>query len=221
VAWESVVETDLSSPLLGLRVFPAVLDELAGLPATVRDTLLRCICHYCWRHPRRVWRSPVFQGLWITSAPWTGSTTAWSIKSMDQRRDYDADGPAPGRAWNSARRGLSPTRCNSPIGRGGQTRDAGTGQHAANCGLGGGEAAAGGNVYFPWKESSCRYTFCGQALPDLAVSEAQLGFGQVFPTICCIMDIRTRRAGIRPGSSPMGRFRWSRRTIVFHYAKQS
>ena len=37
-----LVGTGISqTPLPGLHVFPAALDELAGLPATVRDTLLQ------------------------------------------------------------------------------------------------------------------------------------------------------------------------------------
>jgi len=84
-----LVETDLSQPpLLGLRVFPAVLDELAGLPPRCETPSCRCICHYCWRHPRRVWRSP--------SCFRVCGFTICTVDGIDYRMVYQIDGPEAG-----------------------------------------------------------------------------------------------------------------------------
>ena len=85
-----LVGTDLSQPPLpGLRVFPAVLDELAGLPATVRDTLLQVHLPALLAAPQEgLALTQLFQGLWVTIC---------TVDGIDYRMAYQIDGPEGGR----------------------------------------------------------------------------------------------------------------------------
>jgi hypothetical protein len=60
--------TDLSQkPLPVLRAFPAALDELAGLPATVRETLLEVHLPALLAAPRNgLALTQLLQGLWVS-----------------------------------------------------------------------------------------------------------------------------------------------------------
>jgi hypothetical protein len=81
--------TDLSPPPLpGLRVFPAVLDELAGLRATVRDTLLQVHLPALLAAPQEgLALTQLFQGLWVTIC---------TVDGIDYRMVYQIDGPEAG-----------------------------------------------------------------------------------------------------------------------------
>jgi hypothetical protein len=72
-----LIGTNLSQkPLLGLRAFPAALDELAALPAAVRDTLLQTHLPALLAAPQDgLALTQLLDGLWV------------SICSVD-RRDY-------------------------------------------------------------------------------------------------------------------------------------
>jgi hypothetical protein len=84
-----LVGTDLSQPPLPeLRVFPAVLDELAGLPATVRDTLLQVHLPALLAAPQEgLALTQLFQGLWVTIC---------TVDGVDYRMVYQIDGPEGG-----------------------------------------------------------------------------------------------------------------------------
>jgi hypothetical protein len=67
--------TDFSLPSLpGLHVFPAVLDELAGLSNTVRDTLLQVHMPALLAAPQKgLALSQLFRGLWVSICPVDGT----------------------------------------------------------------------------------------------------------------------------------------------------
>jgi len=67
--------TDFSHPSLpGLHVFPAVLDELAGLSNTVRDTLLQVHLPALLAAPQEgLALTQLFQGLWVIIVPVDGT----------------------------------------------------------------------------------------------------------------------------------------------------
>jgi hypothetical protein len=71
------------TPLPGLHVFPAALDELAGLPATVRDTLLQVHLPALLAAPREgLALTQLFQGLWVAIC---------AVDSIDYRIVYEID----------------------------------------------------------------------------------------------------------------------------------
>jgi hypothetical protein len=71
------------TPLPGLRAFPAALDELAGLPATVRDTLLRVRLPALLAAPREgLALTQLFQGLWVAIC---------TVDGTDYRMVYEID----------------------------------------------------------------------------------------------------------------------------------
>jgi hypothetical protein len=80
-----LVATDPSQPpLAGLRVFPAALDELAGLSATVRDTLLQVHLPALLAAPQEgLALTQLFQGLWVTIC---------AVDGIDYRMVYQIDG---------------------------------------------------------------------------------------------------------------------------------
>jgi hypothetical protein len=84
-----LVATDPSQPpLAGLRVFPAALDELAGLSATVRDTLLQVHLPALLAAPQEgLALTQLFQGLWVTVCP---------VGGIDYRMVYQIDGQGAG-----------------------------------------------------------------------------------------------------------------------------
>ncbi len=92
--------SDLSQTSLpGLRVFPAALDELAGLPATVRDTLLQGHLPPLLAAPHGgLALTQLFQGLWVAIC---------AVDSIDYRIVYEIDGQEGGMtllmvgAWES------------------------------------------------------------------------------------------------------------------------
>jgi len=57
--------------------------------------------------------------------------------------------------------------------------------------------------------------------PRPRVPEAQLGFGQVFTDHMLLMDYTPQAGWHQPGSSPMGRFRWSLRRSFSTMVKRS
>jgi hypothetical protein len=77
--------TDLSQPPLpGLRFFPAALDELAGLSATVRDTLMQVHLPTLLAAPQEgLALTQLFQGLWVTIC---------TVDGTDYRMVYQIDG---------------------------------------------------------------------------------------------------------------------------------
>ena len=79
-----LVGTDLSQPPLPeLRVFPAVLDELAGLLATVRDTLMQVHLPALLAAPQEgLALTQLFQGLWVTIC---------TVDGIDYRMAYQID----------------------------------------------------------------------------------------------------------------------------------
>lgn len=80
----SLARTDLSQePLPGLRVFPAVLDELAGLPVAVRDMLLQVHLPALLAAPREgLALTQLFQGLWVSLC---------TVDGIDYRVLYETD----------------------------------------------------------------------------------------------------------------------------------
>src|ERR671922_2839395 len=84
IVGEPLARTDLSqTPLPGLRAFPAALDELAGLPATVRDTLLRVQLPALLAAPREgLALTQLFQGLWVAIC---------TVDGTDYRMVYEID----------------------------------------------------------------------------------------------------------------------------------
>jgi hypothetical protein len=76
--------TDLSqTPLPGLRVFPAALDELAGLPTTVRDILLQVHLPALLAAPHEgLALTQLFQGLWVA---------IYTMDGTDYRLVYEID----------------------------------------------------------------------------------------------------------------------------------
>jgi hypothetical protein len=76
--------TELSQkPLPGLCVFPAALDELAGLPAMVRDTLLQVHLPALLAAPREgLALTQLFQGLWLSIC---------TVDGIDYRVVYETD----------------------------------------------------------------------------------------------------------------------------------
>jgi hypothetical protein len=76
--------TDFSQTSLpGLRVFPAALDELVGLPATVRDTLLQGHLPPLLAAPHEgLALTQLFQGLWVAIC---------TVDSIDYRIVYAID----------------------------------------------------------------------------------------------------------------------------------
>jgi hypothetical protein len=84
-----LVATDPSQPpLAGLRVFPAALDELAGLSATVRDTLLQVHLPALLAAPQEgLALTQLFQGLWATIC---------TVDGTDYRIVYQIDGQGAG-----------------------------------------------------------------------------------------------------------------------------
>ena len=69
--------------LLGLRAFPAALDELAGMPSTVRDTLLRAHLPALLAAPREgLALTQLFQGLWVSIC---------TVDGVDYRVVYEVD----------------------------------------------------------------------------------------------------------------------------------
>ena len=92
--------TDLfTTPLPGLRAFPAALDELTGLPAAVRDTLLRAHLPALLAAPHEgLALTQLFQGLWVSICTVDGS---------DYRIVYETDAQEAGMtmlmvgAWES------------------------------------------------------------------------------------------------------------------------
>ena len=91
-------------PLPGLRVFPAALDELTGLSASVRDTLLRVHIPALLEAPREgLALTQLFQGLWVTIC---------TVDETDYRLVYQIDGEEGGvtmlmvGAWESLERRL-------------------------------------------------------------------------------------------------------------------
>lgn len=70
-------------PLPGLRVFPAALDELAGLPATVRDPLLQVHLPALLAAPQAgLALTQLLQGLWVSIC---------AIDGVDYRVVYETD----------------------------------------------------------------------------------------------------------------------------------
>jgi hypothetical protein len=84
-----LVATDSSQPPLAeLRVFPAALDELAGLPAAVRDTLLQVHLPALLAAPQEgLALTQLLQGLWVTIC---------TVDGIDYRMVYQIDGQAAG-----------------------------------------------------------------------------------------------------------------------------
>ena len=69
--------------LPGLRLFPAAVDELAGLPAIVRDTLLRHHLPGLLATPREgLALTQLLQGLWVSIC---------TVDSVDYRIVYEPD----------------------------------------------------------------------------------------------------------------------------------
>jgi hypothetical protein len=97
---EPLAGTDLSPmPLPGLRAFPSALDELAGLPATVRDTLLQVQLPALLAAPREgLALTQLFQGLWVAIC---------TVEGTDYRMVYEIDAQEDGMtllmvgAWES------------------------------------------------------------------------------------------------------------------------
>jgi hypothetical protein len=81
---EALAATDLSQPALpGLRLFPAALDELTGLPATVRDILLQVHIPALLATPQEgLALTQLFQGLWVA---------LYTIDGTDYRLVYEID----------------------------------------------------------------------------------------------------------------------------------
>jgi hypothetical protein len=70
-------------PLPGLRMFPAAVDELAGLPATVRDTLLQHHLPALLAAPREgLALTQLLQGLWVSIC---------TVDGVDYRIVYEPD----------------------------------------------------------------------------------------------------------------------------------
>ena len=70
-------------PLPGLRMFPAALDELAGLPTTVRDILLQVHIPALLATPQEgLALTQLFQGLWVA---------LYTIDGTDYRLVYEID----------------------------------------------------------------------------------------------------------------------------------
>jgi hypothetical protein len=70
-------------PFSGLRVFPAALDDLAGLPATVRDTLLHVHLPALLAAPQDgLALTQLFQGLWVSIC---------TVDRIDYRIVYETD----------------------------------------------------------------------------------------------------------------------------------
>ena len=84
IVGEPLARTDLSqTPLPGLRAFPAALDELAGLPAAVRDTLLQVQLPALLAAPREgLALTQLFQGLWVAIC---------TVDGTDYRMVYEID----------------------------------------------------------------------------------------------------------------------------------
>jgi hypothetical protein len=71
------------STLPGLRVFPAALDELAGLPATVRDMFLQVHLPALLAAPHEgLALTQLFQGLWVSIC---------TVDGIDYRVVYEAE----------------------------------------------------------------------------------------------------------------------------------
>jgi hypothetical protein len=78
----------LLPPLPGLRVFPAALDELTGLSATVQDTLLQVHLPALLAAPQEgLALTQLFQGLWVTIC---------TVDGIDYRMVYQIDGQGAG-----------------------------------------------------------------------------------------------------------------------------
>ena len=75
---------DLSSQLLpGLRLFPAALDELTGLPVTVRDMLLQVHLPALLAAPQEgLALTQLLQGLWVSTC---------MVDGIDYRIVYETD----------------------------------------------------------------------------------------------------------------------------------
>ena len=69
--------------LPGLRAFPAALDELAGMPSTVRDTVLQVHLPALLAAPREgLALTQLFQGLWVSIC---------TVDGIDYRVVYEVD----------------------------------------------------------------------------------------------------------------------------------
>ena len=69
--------------LPGLRAFPAALDELAGMPSTVRDTFLQVHLPALLAAPREgLALTQLFQGLWVSIC---------TVDGIDYRVVYEVD----------------------------------------------------------------------------------------------------------------------------------
>ena len=69
--------------LVGLRIFPAAVDELAGLPATVRDILIQHHLPALLATPHDgIALTQLFQGLWLSIC---------AVDSIDYRVVYELD----------------------------------------------------------------------------------------------------------------------------------
>jgi hypothetical protein len=81
---DPLAETDLSQPSLPeLRVFPAALDELEGLPTTVRDILLQVHLPALLATPHEgLALTQLFQGLWVA---------IYTMDGTDYRLVYEID----------------------------------------------------------------------------------------------------------------------------------
>jgi hypothetical protein len=79
-----LTEPDLSQKRWpGLRVFPAALDELSGLPTTVRDTLVQNHLPALLAAPQDgLALTQLFQGLWLSIC---------TVDGIDYRMVYEAD----------------------------------------------------------------------------------------------------------------------------------
>ena len=79
-----LAETALSQePMPGLRIFPAALDELAGLPTPVRDTLLQAHLPVLVATPQGgLALTQLLQGLWVSIC---------TVDNIDYRVVYETD----------------------------------------------------------------------------------------------------------------------------------
>ena len=75
-------------PLPGLRIFPAALDELTGLSASVRNTLLQVHLPALLAAPQEgLALTQLFQGLWVSIC---------TVDEIDYRMVYQIDGQGAG-----------------------------------------------------------------------------------------------------------------------------
>jgi hypothetical protein len=91
-------------PLPGLRIFPAALDELTGLSASVRNTLLQVHLPALLAAPQEgLALTQLFQGLWVSIC---------TVDEIDYRMVYQIDGQGAGitmlmvGTWESLQRRL-------------------------------------------------------------------------------------------------------------------